>query len=385
MRITKLTLYTWLLEIGAFILIVVFMKTESLVGALAVIILGGLVSVLAVKWAKGRPEIFIGGEGRRNEAVVGAVLLVLLMPLFFLKNPYIIHILTLAWIYALATMGLNIQIGSAGMVNFAHGTLFGIGAYASALLATKAGVSFWIGMPAGILTAALFGLLLGLPTLKTRDYHLSLVTIAFAYIGYLIILNWPWTGGPNGVAGVPKPTIFGWYPTKGVKLGSIAIPGVFFYYYLVLFFCGLGLIFVKRLHNSWLGLAWNAVRDDEIASRCYGINLSAAKLGAFFFGSMFAGAAGVLYAHFIGFISTENMAFSVGLLMVCMVILGGMDNVLGVIVGSLLLVIIPEKFRSFEDFRLLFYGLVLILMLIFRPQGLIPNKVRKYLFLRRPV
>jgi branched-chain amino acid transport system permease protein len=269
------------------------------------------------------------------------------------------------------------------MVNFAQGAFFGVGAYVSALLSVNYGVSFWISLPAGILMAGLFGLIMGLPTLKTREYHLSLVTIAFAYISFMLVMNFGWTGGPDGVADISKPLIFGFKIGQQVTLGNMVIPGVTFYCYMVLAFLAVAVLVAHRLHNSWYGMAWNAIRDDEISSRCYGLSLSKSKLEAFVFGSFFAGAAGALYAHFIGFMSTENMSFEIGLLMVCMVILGGMDNIPGVIVGSFLLIIIPEKLRAFEDFRMLSYGLVLILMLLFRPQGIIPSKTRFFMLIKR--
>ena len=268
--------------------------------------------------------------------------------------------------------------GSLGIVNFSQGALFGLGAYTSALLATKLGLNFWITLPAGIIVAGIFGFILGLPSLKTKEYHLSLVTIAFAYVSYLLILNMKWTGGPDGIVGIPKPRLLGLSLARPLAIGSITIPGVMLYYFLVLLFLLIAIIIALRLHNSWVGLTWNAIRDDEIASRCYGINLTTYKLLCFIIGSMFAGASGVLYAHFAGFFSTESMAFSIGLLMVCMVILGGMDNIWGGLIGAILLVVIPEKFRAFQDFRLLFYGIILVVMLLFRPQGLFPNKTRKH-------
>lgn len=369
-----------ILEILIFVMAVLFMRAESLAINLGIIAVAGAAGIWFFKNDTFRSETLRASADHPAFTIVSVGLLSLLFPIFFLHNPYIIHIMVMALIYIVAILGLNVQVGSIGMVNFAHGTIFGIGAYTSALLATKAGLSFWLGLPAGILVAGLTGWVLGLPTLKTREYHLSLVTIAFAYIGYTVMLNWQWTGGPDGVAGIPKPTLFGWNLGQGLTLAGVELPGVFFLYYIAWFFCALAVVILHRLHHSWIGLALNAVREDEIASRCYGLNLNAIKLIAFVAGSLFAGAAGVLYAHFIGFVSTENMAFSVGLLMVCMVILGGMDNIWGVIIGGLLLTIIPEKFRALQDYRMLFYGIVLIAMLLFRPQGLFPSTIRRHGF-----
>jgi len=361
-----------------YVALMLFMGFESLIASGAVILVIAVAAFLVYRNKKLLETIQGGFETNRGSLLIAAAVLSVLLPVFFLKNHYIIHIFTLAFIYVIASVGLNIQVGSANMTNFAQGAFFGIGAYTSALITVNLGLSFWIGLPAAILVAGLFGYLMGIPTLKTREFHLSLVTIAFAYVAYLLILNMRWTGGADGVAGIPKPTIFGLTIFKTLRLGGLKVPWTMFYYYFVIIFAGLGIFFAWKLHNSWIGLGWNAIREDEISSRCYGLNLNRIKLSAFFIGSMYAGAAGCLYSHFVGFISTESMAFSVGLLMVCMVILGGMDNILGVILGTLLLIVIPEKFRAFQDFRLLFYGIILILMLIFRPQGLIPKKVRSY-------
>ncbi|MBN2050525.1 MAG: branched-chain amino acid ABC transporter permease [Spirochaetales bacterium] len=362
----------------SYVLLMLFMGVDNLIisGAIIVFLVGGGFFIYRKKSLL--DCIVAGFRDYKGSLLITAVVLSVLLPLFFLKNHYIIHIFTLALIYVIASVGLNIQVGSANMTNFSQGAFFGIGAYTSALMTVKLGLSFWIAFPSAVLVAGIFGFLMGLPTLKTREFHLSLVTIAFAYVAYLLILNMRWTGGADGIAGVPKPTIFGLSIFKTVRLGGLRIPWTTFYYYFTLLFVGIGIYFAWKLHNSWIALGWNAIREDEISSKCYGLDLNKIKLSAFFIGSLYAGAAGSLYVHFVGFISTESMAFSVGLLMVCMVILGGMDNILGVILGTVLLIVIPEKFRAFQDFRLLFYGIILILMLIFRPQGLIPKKVRRY-------
>jgi len=357
--------------------VVIFMAVDDLYISLGLIVAFAAGIITAVKtgfWQRALGSI----NDNTGKMTVLAGIFTLILPLLFLNNPYVIHIFTLACIYCIATLGLNIQVGSAGMVNFAQGAFFGVGAYVSALLDVHFGFPFWITLPAGMAAAGIMGLLMGLPTLKTREYHLSLVTIACAYISFLLVMNFKWTGGPDGIPDISKPVIFGMEIGQKITLGSITIPGVMTYCYMVLAFLALALIAARRLQNSWYGLAWNAIRDDEISSRCYGLSLTRSKLEAFAFGSIFAGAAGALYAHFIGFMSTENMSFQIGLLLVCMVILGGMDNLAGVLVGTLLLIIIPEKLRAFEDYRMLSYGLVLILMLIFRPEGILPSKPRMF-------
>ena len=366
--------------LASFGLLVVFMATDDLWLSFSTMAVGVLAIFLIHRAKYFKERLFRSFSHTKRQIGIMSAGLILVLPFIFINNTYIIHILTMTWIFVLAAVGLDMQVGATGMVNFAQGSLMGIGGYTSALLAVNFGVSFWIGLPAGIIMAGIWGLILGLPTLKTREYHLSLVTIAFAYISYLLVLNVDWTGGPDGVPGIPKPDLFGLSLGKNTEIIGLTLPGTLIYYYLTLVFVGLGLFVSNRLRHSWVGLTWNAVRDDEIASKCYGINLNKAKLQVFVIGSMYAGASGVLLAHFLSFYSTENMAFSIGLILVCMVILGGMDNLLGVVAGTFLLMLIPEKFRAFQDFRLLFYGVVLVLMLLFRPQGLLPNKVRNYGF-----
>ncbi len=364
-----------ILFLVGYVAFVAFLAVDQLVFSLSLLAAYAAAAFTAVKSGFWRRAVESIADHARQFTLI-AVCFVFITPLLFLNNPYVIHILTMACIYCIATLGLNIQVGSAGMVNFAQGAFFGVGAYVSALLDVNFGVSFWLSLPAGMFVAGVCGLLMGLPTLKTREYHLSLVTIAVAYISFLLVMNFSWTGGPDGVPDISKPSLFGLAIGRRISIGDFVIPGVFTYCCMVLVFLGLFITVAGRLRNSWYGLAWNAIRDDEISSRCYGLSLNRSKLEAFVFGSVFAGAAGALYAHFIGFMSTENMSFQVGLLMVCMVILGGMDNIAGVLVGTVLLIIIPEKLRALDDYRMLSYGVVLILMLLFRPQGVIPVKPR---------
>ncbi len=364
--------------LAAFLFITLFMMTESILSGILIIIIAAAAAfgIWKTRTLKETLQIGFKQQGKNIYLLLGIFILV--FPFFFLRNAYIIHILTLSFIYAIAVIGLNIQIGSTDIVNFAQGAFMGIGGYTSALLTVNLGLSFWIGLLAAVVISGFFGLLLGLPTLKTREFHLSLVTIAFAYIAYLLILNMKWTGGPNGIVSIPKPELFGFSLATRIVVGNFVLSGTFFYYYLVLIALALSFLVARRLHYSWLGLGWNAIRDDEIAARCYGVNFNLIKLSTFIIGAVYAGLAGSLYAHFVGFISPESLTFSLGLTMVGMVILGGMDNIGGVVLGAVLLIIIPEKFRAFQDFRLLFYGVVIILMLLFRPAGLIPKRVRLY-------
>jgi branched-chain amino acid transport system permease protein len=284
----------------------------------------------------------------------------------------------MAGLYAILALGLNFQLGSTNVVNFATAASYGIGAYTSALLAVHYNVPFWIGLFISGGVASLFGLLLGIPCMKTKDYYLSLVTIAFGLIIYVLLINFSWTGGPNGIPNIPAPSFLGHSFREPLNLFGFGLPFQSNYFYLIFIFV-IGALFVAyRLHHSRVGLTWNAIREDEIAARCQGIDVTWYKILAFCIDAFFGGVTGTIYAHYIGFISPENFAFIVSVVVVTMVILGGMDNVFGVILGAILLTILPEKFRAFEDFRLLVYGVIVVTMLMFRPQGIFPQKLRVY-------
>jgi branched-chain amino acid transport system permease protein len=330
------------------------------------------------KWKKGGDALTALFREMKGVAAAGFILLLLLLPFFFQKSPYLIHICVMAGLFVILALGLNFQLGSTNVVNFATAASYGIGAYTSALLAVHYHVSFWLGIFISGGVASIFGLVLGFPCMKTKDYYLSLVTIAFGLIIYILLINFSWTGGPNGIPNIPAPSLAGHSFRDPLEIFGFSLPFQANFFYLVFFFAGIALIVAHRLHHSRVGLTWNAIREDEIAARCQGVDVTWYKILAFCIDAFFGGVAGTVYAHYIGFISPENFAFIVSVVVVTMVILGGMDNVFGVIVGAVLLTVLPEKFRAFEDLRLLMYGSIVVLMLIFRPQGLFPQKLRIY-------
>jgi branched-chain amino acid transport system permease protein len=334
--------------------------------------------ILLKKWERVNRGLMDLFKDRKRFSTLLFIFLLLTLPFFFKSSPYLIHICVMAGLYAILALGLNFQLGSTNVVNFATAASYGIGAYTSALFAVHFHISFWFGMLISGCTASLFGLLLGIPCMKTKDYYLSLVTIAFGLIVYILLINFSWTGGPNGIPNIPPPSILGHSFREPLNFFGWVLPFQSNYFYLIFLLVGGALFVANRLHHSRVGLTWNAIREDEIAARCQGIDVTWYKILAFCIDAFFGGVAGTVYAHYIGFISPENFAFIVSVVVVTMVILGGMDNVFGVILGAILLTIIPEKFRAFEDFRLLIYGVIVMTMLIFRPQGLFPQKLRVY-------
>lgn len=298
--------------------------------------------------------------------------------MFLEKNPYQIYILFYAGVFALLALGLNWQIGGTNIVNFATGASFATGAYSAALLAKHLGLSFWILLPISGLAAGTLGVILGLPCMKTERYYLSLVTIAFTLIIYLLLNNLGWTGGPDGIADIPFPRIGSYSFGSPIRLFGLDIPFQANFYYLTLFLVILTFIVAQRFHHSKIGLAWNAIRDDEIAAECQGIDVTYYKIISFATNFFFDGIAGAVFAFNMSHISPESFTFNVSVTVVAMVIVGGLGNPGGTIFGVLLMTIIPEKFQIFQNYRVLLFGFVILLMLFIRPKGLFPQPIRKY-------
>jgi branched-chain amino acid transport system permease protein len=314
---------------------------------------------------------------RWQSTVLGAIIVVV-FPFFMQGSSYALHLLVLALLYSVLALALNFQLGSANIPNFATGASYGIGAYTSALLAVNFGVSFWLTLPVSAAVATFFGFVLGFPSMRTRESYLALVTIAFGIVVHQLLNNLDWTGGPNGLVGIPAPEILGHSFAQPLRFFGRSLPSQANFYYLSVALVALSILCAKRLHRSRVGLAWNAIRSDELAARCQGIDVAWYKNLAFGVDAFLAALAGTIFAFYVSYISPDNFTFLVSVTIMTMVIVGGMDNTLGVIVGAFLLTLLPEKLRVFADYRLLFVSVVVILFLIFRPQGLFPQRARRY-------
>lgn len=311
-------------------------------------------------------------------AMLTAAVVVAAFPFAVGSNTYMLHLLIVAQLYAVLALALNFQLGSANIPNFATGASYGIGAYVSALLAINFGLSFWLTLPLAALAATLFGFIIGIPSMRTRDTYLALVTIAFGVVVQQLFNNFDFTGGPNGLVGIPAPSLFGHSFTDPLVIFGHKLPSQANFYYLSAALVVVAIVTAHRLHGSRIGLAWNALRADEIAARAQGINVAWFKVLAFAVDAFLAAFAGTIYASYVSYISPDNFTFLVSVTIMTMVIVGGMDNILGVIVGAFLLTILPEKLRAFSDYRLLFFGVVIIGFLMIRPQGLFPQRMRNY-------
>jgi len=281
-------------------------------------------------------------------------------------NRYYIDVLTQVGIYATLALGLNIVVGLAGLLNLGFIAFYAVGAYAYGLLATGVGLSFWQVLPLGGLLAAVFGVLLGFPALRLRGDYLAIVTLGFGEMIRIVLNNWDsLTGGPNGIIGIPRPSLFGFTFSHPIH-----------YYYLILAVVLLTIFAVNRLNQSRLGRAWTAMRDDEVAAEATGIDLVKTKLLAFGLGATWAGLAGVFFAGKMTFISPESFTFFESVLVLCMVVLGGMGSIPGVILGAAMLLILPEMMRQFALYRMLVFGAAMVGMMVMRPKGLLTARRR---------
>jgi len=365
-----------LINILIFTLLYIALASAFVVSMITLVaIIGALIYLDKVTFLE---DIFVAYAKNKKTALVSLLILLLIFPILMGGNRYIVHIAVIGCLYAMLALGLNFQMGSTDMVNFAPAAFFGMGAYTSAVWATKMGGNPWIGLILAIVMSVILGYLIGLPTLRTKGYYLSLVTMAIQIMFTLLLTNTDAVGGPNGIAGVVPLSLGGVSFGESVTVLGMKLPYQVNYLYLSIIILIICSYIAMRLHMSRVGLAWNAIAEDETAANCLGINLISNKLLAFCVGGGFAGAAGAIYAHYMSFIGPTDFDFSKSLIIICMVILGGMDNVPGIITGAFLLAIIDERLRDFSDYRMLIYGLVLMTVLVVRPAGLVPKRVRKY-------
>jgi branched-chain amino acid transport system permease protein len=273
---------------------------------------------------------------------------------------YLLHLAIMAGIYIILTISLNLIIGYAGQVSLGHAAFYGIGAYASTLTALLWGFPFPLALLAAVVSAAVCGLALGLPTLRLKEDYLAIVTLGFGVIVDLVLLNLEITGGPDGIVGIPAPRFFGIsFRPQALYLTVVVVA--------VLITLGL----TYRLVNSYHGRALRAIRDHEVTAQVMGVNTPAYKVAIFTLAAGLAGMSGSLYAHYITFINPESFGLHTSILILSMVILGGMGSIIGSLVGAVALTVIPELFRQFHDYQDLAYGALLVGFLIWRPQGLL--------------
>ncbi|MFO7885205.1 MAG: branched-chain amino acid ABC transporter permease [Desulfobacteraceae bacterium] len=304
-----------------------------------------------------------------------AVVFTLAFPHIF--SMYQTSIMISALIYVMLGLGLNIVIGLAGLLDLGYVAFFAVGAYSYALLNLHYGLVFWIALPLGGLLALVFGVLFGYPVLRLRGDYLAIVTLGFGEIIRLVLENWnAFSFGPSGIADIPKPPFFGI---------DLSLSGTTIYIFYIIVALVIFTIFViHRLQYSRIGRAWIALKDDEIACQAMGIDKAKTKLRAFGLGAMWAGMGGVVFAAKTSFINPASFTIWESVIILCTVVLGGMGSITGVICGALLLILLPEYLRAFAEFRMIIFGAVLVLMMVFRPGGMIENIRKTYHFKKSP-
>jgi branched-chain amino acid transport system permease protein len=301
------------------------------------------------------------------------ILIILISTFPFMFSSYQTSIMITALMYVMLGLGLNIVVGLAGLLDLGYVAFYAVGAYFYALTNHHFGLGFWMALPLAGSIAALFGFLLGFPVLRLRGDYLAIVTLGFGEIIRLILENWnSFSFGPSGIAGISRPGLFG----VNLTLQQHTI----YLYYIMIVLVLLTTIVVNRLRNSRIGRAWIALREDEVACQAMGIDKTKTKLLAFALGATWAGFVGCIFAAKTTFINPASFTFMESAMILSIVVLGGMGSILGVIVGAFILILLPEYLRAFSEYRMLAFGASMVLIMVFRPQGIISSMRQHYEF-----
>lgn len=312
-------------------------------------------------WGTAKYINFNKKSKRTLSFILGALLIA--WPLVASGNPYLLRTSIIVLLYVVLALSLNLVLGFAGQLSIGHAAFYAVGAYTTAILTVTFKMPFIVAFIASAVIAGIFGLLLGIPTLRLNGDYLAITTIGFSEILRLVLINWTsFTKGPAGIPGVPSPSIFGFMIKDNIG-----------FFYLILLMAGITVFISARLLNSRLGRGLVAVKDDEVAAEAMGINPVYLKILAFVLGAVIAGTAGSFFASFIHYVNPDNFNYLESVVILTMVVLGGVGSIPGVIVGACVLAILPEALRDISSYRYAIYGLLLVLMMIIRPQGIISS------------
>lgn len=304
----------------------------------------------------------------RIALIVLALLCAIALPIVF-PDKYVIRIATVSLLYVMITLSLNLMVGFLGQMSFGHAAFYGIGAYTAAILTVTCHVPFLVAFLAAGIVAGVFGLLLGLPVLKLKGYYFTIITMVFCEIIRVVELNWmSLTRGPLGIMAIPKPAIFGFIFGTPMRL-----------YFFMLVLVILSTLVVHNLMNSRIGYAILAIRDDELAAEAMGIPVFRYKMVVFIISSMMVGLAGAFYAAYTSYIDPSSFAASQSNNMLVMVIFGGLGNTVGSFIGAIVLTVLPELLRGMAQYRQLIYGVLLVVLMMVKPQGLLGDINFKYI------
>lgn len=318
-----------------------------------------------------------------KHGIYGLLAVAIIFPFLPFTDRYMLDISIMVLTYVTLAWGLTIVVGYAGLLDLGYVAFYGIGAYSFALMAQHFGFTFWQALPFSALVAALIALLLGMPVLRLRGDYLAIVTVGFAEITRIILINWTnFTGGPNGISDIPRPSLFGvqfgrpeesgppsFSSLIGVEYSSMQ--RVIYFYFLALLLAGFVAWLASQLRRSPVGRSWEAIRQDEIAAVAMGINPTRAKLAAYVIGAAVAGIVGAVFATRQGFISPESFSFMESVTVLAIIVLGGLGNLWGALFATIFIIGLPELFRDLEQYRMVAFGLGMIIIMLWRPQGLL--------------
>ena len=360
----------------ATVYLIVLLRVENQTTILILLAIG-IATVVAANWLGWLTPV--GRSFGEREDVLGLLSIVaaIVVAGYFHGDHFVLLLLCTVLLYTVATLGLNLQFGYAGVLNFAGASFFGIGAYTAAVLNQHTAIPHLIVLLIGGLVAALIGCLLLLPVLRTRGHYAAVVTIAFALLFKTFLEVNDVLGGPQGLQ-VRSMNVLGWSFNNNIGIGSLQLSFYASYFVTSLLILIGGFTLVRRLERSWIGLNLDALRLDETAARCFGLNIVRWKVTAFLLGNFLIGIAGTLQGMVIGFVQPNSYTFADSLIFVSILLLGGIGNPWGVVVATLIVVIVPEKLQAIQEYRFLLYAALVMVVLLFRPEGLLPRPVRSY-------
>ena len=355
-----------------------FLRVEAQWEVIALAV-GAIVALLAlgrIGWAARVGSVWSARPAPLAWLSLSAALAVIAL---FAEDHFALLMIATVLLYSLACLGLTLQFGYAGVVNFSGAAFFGVGGYTAAVLATHTALPHLLVIAIGGVLAGLIGSLLVLPLLRTRGHYAALITVAFAILFRTFLEVNDALGGPQGLK-VPGVQLLGWSFNDNITLGA-GIELSFYLSYAVLSLCLLAgaYVLVRRLERSWLGLSLDAVRIDETAAAVFGFEVGRWKIFAFTLGNVLAGVAGAVYGMMIGFVAPASFTLAESLILVSIVILGGMGNPVGALAAATLVLVLPEKLQVIQEYRFLLFSGFVILVLLFRPEGLLPRRLREYL------
>lgn len=364
--------------IGLSVYLILLLKVESQVGIATLLVIGVIVVLASARFGVTAHLGKLFGE-RDSLLNLMIILAVLIITGFFYEDHFILLLVATVIIYVIACLGLNLQFGYSGVLNFAGAAFFGIGCYTAAVLTKNTGMPHLVILVTGGVMAALIGSLLLLPVLRTHSHYSAVVTIAFGLLFKIFLEVNDTLGGPQGLR-VSGMNVLGWEFNDNIEIGDSFEASFYINYIFVgMIMLALAFAFVRRLERSWIGLNLDAIRLDETAAACFGLNIARWKITAFTLGNFLTGLAGALYAMMLGFIAPTNFTFGDSLILVSIVLLGGIGNPWGLVVATTILIILPEKLQAIQEYRFLLFGTMVILILLFRPEGLLPRPLRTYI------